>query len=1060
MKITNLFCALALLASLVLLAGPAPAAAQGPYTIEVSQATYLTANGEYDRNPSIVHDGSQYWLFYTKGDDTSTSGVRGSYNPDADTYVVYYKTAATIAGLASAGETKLGLSETARPANFDQRVVSATYFGGKVYAFVSSGQSGTDRGLYYYEYVGGSWSGPTTLIADSTARGGHVNVTSDASHVYIVWESSDGSSDCYTWDGTTLSAKVDISSDNMPRVTLMGSTLYAVSIEDGTGDIEIYSAAAGALPAFSSHSTAISGAGLYDPVILNDGSTLYVVSAPYDGPNDRQYLVQTRYTGGSWAAARTVSYGGYGSDTWWEYWPMGYWDGSDLYVFFTTETNSPTFSDGEIAYVKMDWNLDNDHYFYIQNAVNQAASGDTISIAAGTYTEQVTLQKSLDLIGASESTTTIQAPASRSGSVAEGSSTRDYIVGAYAATGTIDVRIEGFTVDANGQAKTPGTDEFVGVFLRDVDGSGAGLYASTIQGFGTTEYESWGVQVYGDSSLTLDGNTLTGYTRDGIIVYGDDGAGADPDVVISDNSLTGSGIPLNGITVGRGATGTVSGNTVRNHTRSSPWAAVGILIYKSDGVTVGGGNTVENCHYGILLLEADDSTVSGNTLKENVAFHIGLDNANNNQVSDNTIMGTSSGTEDKAIGFANGATGNVVGGSTAADGNAITLATSGDGPLYAVYVQSGVGSNTIQYNTIHGAKRSVQVDGGNTGTTTVADNTIGSTGPSFAGIYLNGGNAIVTDNALTNATRPIEFWGAMDVTVSGNTINGSTFDGINAGSASGSITISDNKIFNMPGLTAIHARDGADNLIIDGNEIYGSYKAVVIESGCTGAQITGNYIHDNNFSAIELHETVNTITCNTLEHNWRGIETWSLITAHDNNILYHQYGGLILHHAGTHDVENNWWDDASGPNVDGGGPGTGTSIVTNGNALDYDPWRTSEAVCAPTAITLISFTALAAPDGVTLAWETGTEIDNAGFNLYRAAAADGPYTRINAALIAARGDPVAGACYSYTDAPGYGTFFYKLEDIDYYGVSTLRGPVQVTVALPFRRPLRRPTAPR
>ena len=236
---------LMLVAGLAALGGPVQVTAQAvSNTIDVSQPTHLTENNEYDRNPSIIWDGTEYWLLYTKGDDTGTAGVRGSgYNPDGDTYVVYYKRAATIVDLATAGETKLALSESARPANFDQRVVSATYFDGKVYAFVSSGQSGTTRGLHYYAHDGTSWSGPTTLIANATARGGHVNVSSDGSRVYIVWESSDGSSDCYTWDGTTLSSKIDISTDNMPKITLMGSTLYVVSIEDGSGDIKVYSSA-------------------------------------------------------------------------------------------------------------------------------------------------------------------------------------------------------------------------------------------------------------------------------------------------------------------------------------------------------------------------------------------------------------------------------------------------------------------------------------------------------------------------------------------------------------------------------------------------------------------------------------------------------------------------------------------------------------------------------------------------------------------------------------------------------------------------------------------------
>jgi hypothetical protein len=371
-------------------------------TIEVSGATHMTANAEYDRNPSIVYDGSDYWLFWTKGDDVSTAGVRGgTYNPDADTYVVYYKTAGTLAGLASAAETKLALSETSRPANFDQRVVSATYFGGDIYAFASSGQSGTDRGLYYYKWNGVSWTGPTTLIADATARGGHVNVTSDANYVYIVWEATaDASSDCYTWDGTTLSAKIDISIDNQPKIALDGTTLYVVSIEDVTGDIEAYSATAGGAPVFSSHSTPVPGAGFYDPCIVSDGTDLHVVTAPWLSGTDQQYLIETVYSGGSWSAANTVTMGGYGTTYWWDYWPVAYYDGSDVYVFFTTETASPSYSDGEIAMLKMDWDLANDHYLYVQNAIGAATASDGINVAAGTYEENIVVDKALTLSGA------------------------------------------------------------------------------------------------------------------------------------------------------------------------------------------------------------------------------------------------------------------------------------------------------------------------------------------------------------------------------------------------------------------------------------------------------------------------------------------------------------------------------------------------------------------------------------------------------------------------------------------------------------------------------------
>ncbi len=47
----------------------------------------------------------------------------------------------------------------------------------------------------------------------------------------------------------------------------------------------------------------------------------------------------------------------------------------------------------------------------IQAAVDAAALGATINVPAGTYTEQVFINKSLHLIGENRDTTIIQAPA-------------------------------------------------------------------------------------------------------------------------------------------------------------------------------------------------------------------------------------------------------------------------------------------------------------------------------------------------------------------------------------------------------------------------------------------------------------------------------------------------------------------------------------------------------------------------------------------------------------------------------------------------------------------------
>jgi len=100
----------------------------------------------------------------------------------------------------------------------------------------------------------------------------------------------------------------------------------------------------------------------------------------------------------------------------------------------------------------------------------------------------------------------------------------------------------------------------------------------------------------------------------------------------------------------------------------------------------------------------------------------------------------------------------------------------------------------------------------------------------------------------------------------------------------------------------------------------------------------------------------------------------------------------------------------------------------------------------PTAIDLLSFAAEAGADHVMLAWETSTEVDNAGFNLWRSEATDGPYAKVNDVLIPAEGDAVSGASYTYddTDVVQGVTYYYKLEDVDVRGVSTFHGPVSAT----------------
>jgi len=118
-----------------------------------------------------------------------------------------------------------------------------------------------------------------------------------------------------------------------------------------------------------------------------------------------------------------------------------------------------------------------------------------------------------------------------------------------------------------------------------------------------------------------------------------------------------------------------------------------------------------------------------------------------------------------------------------------------------------------------------------------------------------------------------------------------------------------------------------------------------------------------------------------------------------------------------------------------------SGLVVNGEVEDY-------YFGSPTAVELLSFTATGAQRSVTLQWETASEVDNLGFNVYRAEKVDGPRTKVNEGLIISLVPPGSpfGAVYEYTDENlrRQTTYFYWLQDLDIYGQLGWSEPIEVT----------------
>ncbi len=117
-------------------------------------------------------------------------------------------------------------------------------------------------------------------------------------------------------------------------------------------------------------------------------------------------------------------------------------------------------------------------------------------------------------------------------------------------------------------------------------------------------------------------------------------------------------------------------------------------------------------------------------------------------------------------------------------------------------------------------------------------------------------------------------------------------------------------------------------------------------------------------------------------------------------------------------------------------------LASNGEVEDYQ-WS-----FAPTAVELGSFTATAGADQIVLDWETVSELENLGFNVYRATSVEGARAQLNPELIPSQA-PGSGMGFAYqwvdSDVQAGVTYFYWLEDVDFFGQSGLHGPVDATL---------------
>ncbi len=240
----------------------------------------------------------------------------------------------------------------------------------------------------------------------------------------------------------------------------------------------------------------------------------------------------------------------------------------------------------------------------IQGEVDHAAASDTVLAKAGTYTEQVTVGKSIRLVGAGTDASIIKAPATLPIATSP-DSTIVKITGA-----SVNVELTGFTVAGPG----PSGCGSIGAGIVVRDGAHASIHHNRITDIRDNPFSgcqngvaiivgrsSWSTS----GSAVIDHNKIDHFQKNGLLI-----SNVGSTATISNNTVTGYGptatTAQNGIQVSSGATSTITGNTVSDISYTpATWVATGILLYGADAST--SANVINDTQVGIYHIEGSGS---------------------------------------------------------------------------------------------------------------------------------------------------------------------------------------------------------------------------------------------------------------------------------------------------------------------------------------------------------------------------------------------------------------------------------------------------------------------
>lgn len=562
----------------------------------------------------------------------------------------------------------------------------------------------------------------------------------------------------------------------------------------------------------------------------------------------------------------------------------------------------------------------------IQAAVNAAVNGNIVNVDAGTFSETVTINKSIQLKGQDgQIDNTFIIPPSTLPVASDQLSSIIIISGA-----GVNAEISGLTIKGPGPTNCGSMGR--GIFVRD--GAFANIHDNKILDIRDAQFSGCqngiaiqvGRNAYSTTgTATIANNIIMGYQK-GAIVVDNTGSSA----TITGNTITGAGTTditaQNGIQISRGATATISGNIVsgnsyHNEVNTSNWGACGILLYQSGSVSLTGGNNLDgndNNYYasggitGTLTLGAE--IFGPITAPVTKGYQIAIDENINIDASLCTFEG-------------------------------VNLSSASLSQLFAIEdrIWHSVDDNTktgfvnlknenvFVTRTEPTAKIQFGVDAASAGwTVNVAAGTYTENVNVTKSLTIKGSNEGISVGTISGTRNPetiVDGGFYVHTAAVGTIIDGFTIQsGFNSGSqkagvvvGSTGVTIQNNIIKDCGVLPAVVAQSdgiavigGSNNLTIKNNEIVNNWRGLYLNPS-SGISIEGNAIHGNNGVGVGIGsdgQSNLTLTGNKIyDHS---LEGWGIsavgadVVAH-NNGFYNNLVSLAHYGGDAINASCNWW---------------------------------------------------------------------------------------------------------------------------------------------------------